>query len=99
LFGRIYWRPPDVSIFRKITHMKFTRISFICFFFASLNIQAQNPVIKTREYPKGYFRSPLSIPRQASGTFGELRATHFHAGDDYRTQQRVGLPLFAVAEG
>src|SRR5690606_1599544 len=34
-----------------------------------------------------------------SGTFGELRSTHFHAGDDYRTQQRVGLPIFAVAEG
>jgi murein DD-endopeptidase MepM/ murein hydrolase activator NlpD len=35
----------------------------------------------------------------ASGTFGELRSTHFHAGDDYRTQQRIGLPLHAAAEG
>lgn len=56
-------------------------------------------VIKRREYPVGYFRSPLNIPHQASGTFGELRTTHFHAGDDYRTQQKVGLPLFAVADG
>ena len=60
---------------------------------------AQGPIIKNREYPQNTFRSPLDIPHQASGTFGELRATHFHAGDDFRTQQRVGLPLFAVADG
>lgn len=59
----------------------------------------QPPVITTRTYPKGFFRYPLDIPPQASGTFGELRATHFHAGDDYRTQQRIGLPVFAVADG
>ncbi len=62
-------------------------------------IPAPGPVIKTREYPQNYFRNPLNIPPQASGTFGELRSTHFHAGDDYRTQQRIGLPLFAVADG
>lgn len=56
-------------------------------------------IIKSKEYPQGYFRSPLNIPHQASGTFGELRSTHFHAGDDYRTQQKTGLPLFAVADG
>ena len=56
-------------------------------------------IIKSREYPQGYFRNPLNIKMDASGTFGELRATHFHAGDDYRTQQRIGLPLHAAAEG
>ncbi len=68
-------------------------------FFAVLLVEAQPTIIKNREYPVGYFRSPLAIAPQASGTFGELRSTHFHAGDDYRTQQRVGLPIFAVAEG
>src|SRR5690606_30483797 len=48
---------------------------------------------------QNYFRKPLNIAPDASGTFGELRATHFHAGDDYRTQQRIGLPLHAAAEG
>jgi len=61
--------------------------------------QGLGPIIKSGEYPQGYFRSPLAIPHQASGTFGELRSTHFHAGDDYRTQQKVGLPLYAVADG
>jgi len=68
--------------------------------FTSINLQAQHKDIMTsRDYPQGYFRNPLNIAMDASGTFGELRATHFHAGDDYRTQQRVGLPLHAAAEG
>lgn len=83
--------------------MKFTPIfalSLLILLLANTGLaQAQSPIIKNREYPQNYFRSPLDIPHQASGTFGELRSTHFHAGDDYRTQQRVGLPLFAVAEG
>ncbi len=69
-------------------------------FFAGLMVQAQqNNIITTRDYPIEYFRSPLNITPDASGTFGELRSTHFHAGDDYRTQQRTGLPVYAVAEG
>ena len=59
----------------------------------------QGDIYKSRTYPQGYFRNPLNIPLDASGTFGELRTTHFHAGDDYRTQQRIGLPLHAAAEG
>lgn len=66
---------------------------------ANLTAQTRAPIIQNQTYPQNYFRSPLDIPHQASGTFGELRSTHFHAGDDYRTQQRVGLPLYAVAEG
>ncbi len=56
-------------------------------------------IITSRTYPQGYFRNPLNIPMDASGTFGELRSTHFHGGDDYRTQQKIGLPLHAAAEG
>ncbi len=64
----------------------------------SIFAQNQN-IITSRNYPQGYFRNPLNIAPDASGTFGELRSTHFHAGDDYRTQQRIGLPLHAAAEG
>ena len=68
--------------------------------FGALAVQAQqNNIITTRDYPVNYFRSPLNITPDASGTFGELRSTHFHAGDDYRTQQRTGLPVYAVADG
>jgi hypothetical protein len=45
------------------------------------------------------YRSPVDIPIQLSGTFAELRGTHFHAGIDIRTQGKEGLPLRAVANG
>lgn len=51
------------------------------------------------QYPKDYFRLPLNIPLELSGCFGELRNNHFHSGFDIKTQQREGLPVFAVAEG
>ncbi len=65
----------------------------------SLSIAQNKDIITSRNYPQCYFRNPLNIAMDASGTFGELRSTHFHAGDDYRTQQRTGLPLHAAAEG
>jgi murein DD-endopeptidase MepM/ murein hydrolase activator NlpD len=78
------------------------KISLSILIAASLigNLYAQNKdIITSRNYPQGYFRNPLNIAPDASGTFGELRSTHFHAGDDYRTQQKIGLPLHAAAEG
>ena len=69
--------------------MKF--LPYLLFFCTSL--LAQSP------YPKDYFRSPLDIPMQLSGNFGELRPNHFHAGFDYKTQQREGLPVYATADG
>lgn len=73
------------------------------FLFLSLTLGSlyaqKNDIITSRNYPQGYFRNPLNVAMDASGSFGELRSTHFHAGDDYRTQQRIGLPLHAAAEG
>ncbi|WP_179352229.1 M23 family metallopeptidase [Winogradskyella vidalii] len=51
------------------------------------------------EYPQDYFRNPLDIPLVLSGTFGELRSTHFHGGLDIKTQQRQGLKIYTAAEG
>ena len=51
------------------------------------------------KYPKNYFQNPLDIPLELSGTFGELRSNHFHAGLDIKTQGKVGFKVFAVADG
>ncbi len=51
------------------------------------------------KYPKGVFQPPLEIPLVLAGTFGELRSNHFHSGMDIKTQQREGLPVFAIADG
>lgn len=69
--------------------MKYLPVLLIMTAFAA----AQNP------YPKDYFRSPLDIPLHLSGNFGELRNNHFHAGFDFRTQQKEGLNVYASAEG
>lgn len=45
------------------------------------------------------FRSPLDIPLILAGTFGELRSNHFHSGLDLKTQQREGLPVYAIGPG
>lgn len=52
-----------------------------------------------QNYPQDYFQAPLDIPLQLSGNFGELRPNHFHAGFDFKTQQREGLNVYAAAEG
>ena len=67
-------------------------LKFFALFFCSL-------AFAQKEYPKDYFRSPLDIPMQLAGNFGELRPNHFHAGFDFRTQQREGLNIYAVADG
>lgn len=50
-------------------------------------------------YPQGYFRSPLDIPLNLAGNFGELRTNHFHSGIDIKTNQAEGYNVYSVAEG
>lgn len=69
--------------------MNFLRILLVSATIAS----AQN------QYPKDYFRAPLDIPIQLSGNFGELRPNHFHAGFDFKTNQKEGLNVYAAADG
>ncbi len=73
----------------------FTLLLIFSIFFSAF---AQEP-IHTREYPKNYFRYPLDLPPATAGGFGELRPNHFHAGLDFRTNQRTGYPVHAAADG
>ena len=68
------------------------RFLIFCFLFSS-SLLAQT------QYPKDYFSPPLDIPMQLSGNFGELRPNHFHAGFDFKTQQKEGLKVYASADG
>jgi len=63
-------------------------VSFVC---SALFAFGQTPTIE--------FANPLNIPINASGNFGELRGSHFHSGLDIKTQQRIGLPVYAPADG
>jgi hypothetical protein len=80
------------------------RLFYILFILFSFGLQAQGDLTNNRyefpeKIPADYFSSPLKIPIELSGTFGELRNNHFHAGLDIRTQQREGIPIYAAADG
>lgn len=74
-------------------HIIFIVLTFIL----STQLYAQD-TLKSKEYPKD-FRPPLDLTPSLSGSFGEIRSNHFHSGLDYRTNQREGYPVYAVADG
>ena len=68
-------------------------LSIVCFCLIENYVFAQNIL------PQNYFASPLEIPLELSGTFGELRYNHFHSGIDIKTQEREGFNVYASADG
>lgn len=64
--------------------------------FASVS-QAQ--IYKEYPYPLNEFGNPLGIDWKLSGSFGEPRGNHFHAGTDVKTNGATGYKLYAVEEG
>ncbi|WP_373056055.1 M23 family metallopeptidase [Zunongwangia sp. H14] len=70
------------------------KLYFLLAFFAVTSIAQSQPNV-----PQDYFQKPLDIPLVLAGTFGELRANHFHSGLDIKTQQRQGLEVKAAAPG
>lgn len=45
------------------------------------------------------FASPIDIPILLTGSYGELRNSHFHGGMDIRTNGQTGLPVHSIADG
>ncbi len=56
-------------------------------------------LLAQKAYPTDYFRSPVDFRILLSGTFGELRANHFHSGMDIKTHGTTGAKVYAVADG
>lgn len=66
----------------------------------STNTLFAQQIFSNNKYPLTYFRQPLDImPPALAGSFGEIRGNHFHSGIDFRTNQREGYPVYAVADG
>jgi hypothetical protein len=77
------------------------RAGFFLFLFSafSFGTRAQQ-IFSSNTYPLVDFRPPLDIvPPALAGSFGELRGNHFHSGIDFRTNQREGYPVYAIADG
>lgn len=73
-------------------------LSIILFYFTTLfYTYAQNQEV----VDKGYFMFPIK-PGQINhltGSMGELRSNHFHAGIDIKTDFKIGLPVYCSADG
>lgn len=80
---------------KKLSKHCFTVLLYTIVFVGAANAQDYSlPAIS-----KDYFRNPLDIPLYLAGNFGEIRPNHFHSGLDLKTNQREGLPVYAVADG
>lgn len=78
---------------------KLTYPFIILLVLAVINTKGQQ-TYSNNTYPLTDFRSPLDIePPALAGSFGELRSNHFHSGIDFRTNQRIGYPVYAPADG
>ncbi|NJL76447.1 MAG: M23 family metallopeptidase [Saprospiraceae bacterium] len=52
------------------------------------------------DYPKDFFRAPISHPIRLSGSFGELRSNHFHSGIDIKSSKGAeGDPILSAGDG
>jgi hypothetical protein len=71
-------------------------LTLVCCVF---NIGFAQNIVQTKTYPKNYFRYPLDLPPSTAGSFGELRANHFHSGLDFKTNNQTGYPVHAAADG
>ncbi len=78
--------------------MKHKLIIFLVFY---TSIVAFSQKVKELSYPQNYFMFPIrpGVTNHLSGTLGDLRSMHFHGGLDIKTEQRVGLPIYAAADG
>ena len=74
---------------------------FVCSILLFTSFYDQPPVstILPPQYPQAYFASPVAGSLVLSGTFGELRANHFHSGIDITPTRGGNEPIFAAAEG
>jgi len=75
------------------SHYRYIRVAlFFCLLFGLNQAFAQ-------KYPQDYFRYPMdSLPNYVS-PFGVMRENHFHSGIDLRTNGKIGLPVYAAADG
>lgn len=73
---------------------------FLLLILATVFLFSFNISEATKDYPQDYFRSPVSGTIRLSGTFGELRPNHLHAGIDIKARNgKVGESLYSTAEG
>ena len=71
--------------------MIFFNKSFLSFFLVIILFK-----LNSQEYN---LNSPIDLPLNLSGTFGEFRSTHFHYGLDITTNKKPGYSIYSIDSG
>ncbi|MBC8305139.1 MAG: M23 family metallopeptidase, partial [Pelagibacterales bacterium] len=71
--------------------MIFFKKSFLSFFLVIILFK-----LNSQEYN---LNSPIDLPLNLSGTFGEFRSTHFHYGLDITTNTKPGYSIYSIDSG
>jgi len=72
---------------------------FLSIILISIFLGGNNPATGDEKRIHLDYRVPLNLPVSLSGSYGELRAAHFHAGIDLRVGGVSGEPLYAAESG
>ncbi len=78
--------------------MKYRKISLLLFVVSGLMFPGKG-VGQSVAPSKADFRPPVDFSLYLSGTFGELRSNHFHAGIDIKTKGREGEAIRSIGDG
>ncbi len=70
--------------------------SAILFFFLTIS---SGKCYSQTEFPQNYFTSPMFLPLNLAGNFGQIRSNHFHSGIDIKTNEQEGQVVMAAADG
>ncbi len=84
-----------INFFSKILYRSYT-ISYI---FVFILLLCASLVTAQPDSKRNFFRSPVDIDILLSGSFAELRGTHFHTGIDIKTQGKIGHNIYAIEDG
>lgn len=91
---------PSIMKYLRIALVFLALLPCLSFYGPGTPPTTYDPVAALASYPKDYFMAPINDPLLVTGTFGELRPNHFHAGLDLKSKNgAVGQPVFAAAEG
>ena len=71
--------------------MRFLKKSFLFLFVLSTLFR-----LNSQEYN---LNSPIDLPLNLSGTFGEFRSSHFHYGLDITTNKKSGYEVYSIESG
>ena len=71
--------------------MRFLKKSFLLLFLFSILFR-----LNSQEYN---LNSPIDLPLNLSGTFGEFRSSHFHYGLDITTNKKSGYEVYSIESG